>query len=164
MSLVNTNLEKEFNLAPQKEQEKSEESPLAIIESSPKTLDCYEKIDKIEKALPQVDGLNASDKEFDELAEYGIRSYKDLMDLSLNIEERFASDVASAASNMLGHAINARTNKIKKKLDMIELQIKKQVADFKTSQKNKSDDAVIEGKGELLDRNELLKHLLQKSK
>jgi len=165
MPLINTNLEDEFNLSPMsldesEVNEEAEETALAL-QNEPQTLDHYKELDKIEAALPQVSGLDAADKEFDELAEYGIQAHKDLMELAMNIEQRFAGEVASSAGAMLGHAINARTNKIKKKLDMISLQLKKQLADHKT--KSAPEPEELEGSGHVLDRNELLDHLLGKS-
>ena len=41
-------------------------------------------LDKIDEALPQVSGL-ADDKEIDKYAEESYNSYKDLMDLGMNI-------------------------------------------------------------------------------
>ena len=118
----------------------------------------YSDLDKISAALPKVTGLEETDEQLDELADLAITAHKDLMELSLNIEQRFCGEVAGAASSMLGHAIAARTNKIKKKLDLINLQIKKQVAD----QKLKMDDenSSTKGEGIVMDRNELLAHLL----
>lgn len=164
MTIINTNLESEFNLAPMSlnQSESTEEAPETAIElqNEPTTLAHYKELDKIEAALPQVFGLDASDAEFDELAEYGIQAHKDLMELSVNIEQRFAADVASAAGNMLNAAITARTNKIKKKLDMITLQLKKQLADHKTKEVEQPED--LEGEGKMFDRNEILNHLLGK--
>jgi hypothetical protein len=161
MSLINTKLEAEFNLAHvtansakelnviEKKDNKSENLALTAVQ--------YDELDKIEKALPQVNGLNSSDEELDELAEYAVAGYKDLLELSKNVEERFCGEVAGAAANMLGHAITAKTNKIKKKLDMISLQIKKQIADSKV--KNENENESLDGQSKLLDRNELLKLL-----
>ena len=164
---ISTKLEEEFNMSPididdedidDEKEEVEPENPIALSQT-PTTIERYKELDKIEEALPQVYGLNSTDDELDELAVYAIKAHKDLMDLSMNIEQRFAGEVASAAGNMLGHAIAARTNKIKKKLDMINLQIKKQVADHKT--KTTDEPAELEG-GTVLDRNELLAHLLAK--
>jgi hypothetical protein len=166
MPLINTNLEEEFNLTPltlDEDEVVTEETDIEIV-SEPQSLDHYKELDKINEALPQVRGLDATDKELDELAEYGIQAHKDLMELAMNIEQRFAGDVASSAGAMLGHAINARTNKIKKKLDIIALQIKKQLADHKTKSDIKEVPEELEGKGTILDRNELLNHLLGKGK
>lgn len=164
---ISTKLEEEFDLAPIsmdddddiEDDEVEPETPTTLIQT-PTTIERYKELDKIEEALPQVFGLNSTDDELDELAKYAIKAHQDLMDLSMNIEQRFAGEVASAAGNMLGHAIAARTNKIKKKLDMINLQIKKQVADHKTKSVDEPEE--LQG-GTVLDRNELLAHLLDKS-
>jgi hypothetical protein len=164
--IINTNLEKEFNLNPlilEESTEKSvEESALEMISESGTIEQCKE-LDKIDYALPQVWGLESTDKELDDIAEKAIQSYQDLMELSMNIDQKYCGDVSGAAATMLGHAITARTNKIKKKLDIITLQIKKQLADHKTKTVD-TEPEELEGKGTVLDRNELLRHLLGKDK
>ena len=155
---TNTNLEKEFDLAPMNLE--SEETAIEL--SEPITLDHYQELDKINEALPVVHGLDSSDQELDELAEYAITAHKDLMDLAMNVEQRFAGEISGAAANFLGQAITARTNKIKKKLDMIALQIKKQVADSKT--KTGDDTPPVDGQSKVLDRNDLLALLQEKTK
>ena len=75
-------------------------------------------IDKIDGALPAVRGLDASDQEMDDLAKLAQDSYRDLMDLGMNVDSRFASEIFSVASNMLGHAITAKQAKLNKKLKM----------------------------------------------
>jgi hypothetical protein len=150
--IINKRMENEFNLAP------IENSELEII--SEPTMDVYAKIDKITSALPLVGGLETADKELDELAEFGLQAHKELMELCMAVETKYSGEIASAASTMLAHAITAKTNKIKKKLDMVELQIKNQVADFKCKTKDTDDDESSE-KGIVMNRNELLAHLLQ---
>lgn len=120
-------------------------------------------IDKIEKALPQVKGLEASDGEMDELASLATNSYKDLMSLGMQVDSRFASEIFNSASSMLGHAITAKTAKLNKKLKMIELQLKKAQLDHKMSEKTEELDNTPVGSGQALDRNELLKMLATKS-
>jgi hypothetical protein len=93
-------------------------------------------LEKIEAALPQVKGLEAADNEMDELAQMATDSYKDLMDLGMQVESRFSSEIFNSASSMLGHAITARTAKINKKLKMLDLQMKKAQLDMKTAAKN----------------------------
>jgi hypothetical protein len=117
------------------------------------------KIDKIEAALPEVKGLESSDQEMDDLAELAVSSYKDLMDLGMNVDSRFAADVLGVASNMLGHAITAKTAKLNKKLRIIDLQLKKLSLDQRAALNNSSVKPT-EGTGHVLDRNELLQKLL----
>jgi hypothetical protein len=114
-------------------------------------------LDKIEAALPQVRGLEAADTEMDELAELATSSYKDLMDLGMQVESRFSSEIFNSASSMLGHAITAKTAKINKKLKMLDLQMKKAQLDAKTMAKNEEIESTPLGEGKSLDRNELLK-------
>jgi hypothetical protein len=47
------------------------------------------------------------------------------MDLGMNVDSRWASDIFGVASTMLGHAITAKTAKLNKKLKMVDLQLKK---------------------------------------
>ena len=63
---------------------------------------------------------------------------------------------------MLGHAITAKTAKVSKKLKMIELQLKKAALDQKQASKEKEIEATPLGEGKALDRNEILKALLEK--
>lgn len=114
-------------------------------------------LDKIEAALPQVKGLEAADNEMDELAAMATSSYKDLMDLGMQVESRFSSEIFNSASSMLGHAITAKTAKINKKLKMLDLQLKKAQLDAKNAAKNEEIENTPLGDGKALDRNELLK-------
>ena len=128
------------------------------------TQETYSTLDKIEQALPQVRGLEASDSEMDELARLAQDSYKDLMDLGMQVDSRFASEIFNSAGTMLGHAITAKTAKINKKLKMIDLQLKKASLDQKNVEKDKEIANVPLGEGSLVDRNELLKSILANKK
>jgi len=127
------------------------------------TTDTLNNLEKIENALPQVKGLEASDGEMDELASLATNSYKDLMDLGMQVDSRFASEIFNSAGTMLGHAITAKTAKLNKKLKMIELQLKKAALDHKMSEKTEELDNTPMGSGQALDRNELLKMLSAKT-
>jgi hypothetical protein len=122
-----------------------------------------DNIEKIENALPQVRGLDMADGEMDELAGLATSSYKDLMDLGMQVDSRFASEIFNSAGTMLGHAITAKTAKINKKLKMIELQLKKAQLDQKIASKTEEIENTPLGEGKALDRNELLKMLSVKS-
>jgi len=74
----------------------------------------------------------------------------------MNVEARYGSRIFEVATNMLNAAITAKTNKIDKKLKMVDLQLKKLAIDKKSG---KNDDAV-EGEGYILtDRNSILEKL-----
>jgi CRISPR/Cas system CMR-associated protein Cmr5 small subunit len=127
------------------------------------TTEALNNLEKIENALPQVRGLDAADSEMDELASMATSSYKDLVDLGMQVDSRFASEIFNAASSMLGHAITAKTAKINKKLKMIDLQLKKAQLDQKTAEKSEEVESTPIGEGKALDRNELLKMLNPKT-
>jgi hypothetical protein len=114
-------------------------------------------LEKIEAALPQVRGLEAADSELDELAGLATSSYRDLMDLGMQVESRFSSEIFNSASSMLGHAITAKTAKINKKLKQLDLQLKKAALDQKVQTKTEEVENTPIGEGKALDRNELLK-------
>jgi hypothetical protein len=120
----------------------------------------YAEFDKVAAALPQVKGLGElSDLELDKLAVEAEESYKNLMDLGMNVDSRYSGRIFEVAGNFLRNAIDAKSGKIDKKLKMIELQLKKQ----KLDQGNKDGPAVEESDGFVIsDRNELMKKLLKK--
>lgn len=122
----------------------------------PETLDA---LDKIEAALPAVRGLEASDQEMDELAAKATKEFDNLMDLGMQVDSRFASEIFSVASQMLGHAITAKTAKMNKKLKMIDLQLKK----AKLDKDEVNNNNIPTGQGAVLDRNELLSRLVDRT-
>lgn len=126
------------------------------------TTDAVSNLEKIDSALPQVRGLNAADEEMDELAELAITSYKDLVDLGMQVDSRFSAEIFNSASSFLGHAITAKTAKINKKLKMIDMQLKKAQLDQKQLSKAEQIESTPLGEGQSLDRNELLKLLMNK--
>ena len=121
----------------------------------------YQEFDKIAAALPQVKGLGElSDLELDKLAMEAEDSYKNLMDLGMNVDSRYSGRIFEVASSMLRNAIDAKSQKIDKKLKIVELQLKKLKID-----KDGSDDGSepVESEGMIIsDRNELMKKLLKK--
>ena len=127
------------------------------------TTDALNALEKIDQALPQVRGLEASDTELDELAQMAVDSFKDLSDLGMQVDSRFSSEIFGVASNMLGHAITAKTAKLNKKLKMIDLQLKKAQLDQKLASKSEEIENTPVGEGKALDRNELLKMLASKT-
>lgn len=153
-------LEELFNLASETDSQDNIELPPDTQEITETALN---NLEKIENALPQVRGLEVADIEMDELANLAQASYKDLMDLGMQVDSRFSSEIFGVASNMLGHAITAKTAKVHKKLKMIELQLKKAALDAKNADKEKEIEATPVGKGQVLDRNEILKMFASKN-
>lgn len=121
-----------------------------------------EEFDKIAAALPRVKGLgDVSDAELDGLAKKAEDAYDDIMDLAMQVEPRYSARMFEVATNMLNSAITAKTNKIEKKLKMVDLQLKKLAIEKKHG--DKSDE--VEGEGYILtDRNSILEKLKNMNK
>jgi len=127
-------------------------------ENNPVMQNTLSELDKVQAALPMVRGLEASDTEMDELADKATKGFDDMMDLGMNVDSRWASDIFGVASTMLGHAITAKTAKLNKKLKMVDLQLKKANLDQKAKANN---EETVDGTGVVLDRNALLDRLLK---
>jgi len=160
-------LEQLLNLAPAPDsvQELTAETAQEFIEQNQNIINEVDAaIDKIDLALPLVRDLDTGDQELDELATLAKDRAQDMIDLGMNSDPRFAGVILQTASNMLGHAITAKTAKMDKKLRMIQLQMQKARLDhqIKKDNINSSVDAPVEGHGIILDRNELLKQILDK--
>lgn len=164
-------LENLFNL-PQEEKKESNSVEPEHDNQDNETYDDYqmtlsnslEELDKIEQALPAVRGLEMSDKEMDELSGKASASFDDLMDLGMNVDSRYSADIFSVASTMLGHALTAKNAKINKKLKMIDLQLKKMRLDQDQTKKKLGEEMLESQDGVVIDRNQLLNELLNKSK
>ena len=154
-------LEELFDLPPTTEEVDAAVPSIAENRTIIQNLDAA--IDKIDAALPAVRGLESTDTEMDELAGLATGSYKDLMDLGMQVDSRFASEIFSVASNMLGHAITAKTAKLDKKLKIIDLQMKKMRLDQQQADKDPEGAAAQQGQGHVLSRNELLERILGKN-
>jgi len=160
------NVKEEFKKVDKKEKENQAKQANGV---STKNLDpqtaknlekTYAEFDKISASLPQVKGLgDLSDLELDKLATEAEESYKNLMDLGMNVDSRYSGRIFEVASSMLRNAIDAKGSKIDKKLKMVELQLKK----LKIDKTGKDDlGAIEESDGFVIsDRNELMKKLLK---
>ena len=141
------------------------ETPPVQIEQEdvPVTTTALANLERIESALPAVKGLEAADGEIDELVGMAKESYEDLMNLGMQVDSRYASEIFAVASTMLGHAITAKTAKVNKKLRQIDLQLKH--AKLKGDQLRQLEQAASEegaiptAEGVVLDRNELMRRL-----
>lgn len=119
-----------------------------------------EEFDKIASALPRVRGLgDVSDAELDGLAKKAEDAYEDIMDLAMQVEPKYSARMFEVATGMLNAAITAKTNKIDKKLKMVDLQLKKLAIDKKDGGSG-GKGGIEEGEGYILtDRNSILAKL-----
>ena len=158
------NVKKAFEEVDKKEKEQKLTNGAPVQKNvDPKTAKALEKtyaeFDKIAAALPQGKRLGElSELELDKLAVEAEESYKNLMDLGMNVDSRYSGRIFEVASTMLRNAIDAKGSKIDKKLKMVELQLKK----LKIDKTGKADPEPIESEGIIIsDRNELMKKLLK---
>jgi hypothetical protein len=157
-------LEELFNLPPA--DETSVEDAETTIEENREMIEAVDlAIDKIDAALPFVSDLDTSDRELDELSDLAKAKFQDLIDLGMNVEARFSGHILATAGTLLGHAITAKQAKLDKKLKMVDLQLKKARLDMQIKQAEEKDEGgklldAEDGKGVVLDRNELLKQIL----
>jgi hypothetical protein len=141
----------------------AEEAELVIEENRDIITEVNLAIDKIDAALPTVHNLDTGDTELDELAQLAQSKAEDLIDLGMNVEPRFSGVILQTAGMLLGHAITAKTAKLDKKLKMVQLQLAKAKLDHQIKKDTKDPvEAAIDGQGVVLDRNELLKQILNK--
>jgi hypothetical protein len=113
--------------------------------------------EKVDVALPTVEGLDAHDIEMDDIAKRAVRTFEDLISLGGNVPDMHAGKIYEVAGQMLKTALDAKNAKADKKLKMIELQLKKVRAeqiDFESGN-GKQNPA-----GGEFDRNELLKFIV----
>jgi len=149
-------LEEVFNLPPESVVEPMEDNmaqqPVINLQ------DKLEEFDKIAAALPKVKGLgDMADSELDALAAKAEQAYDDLMDLGMNVDARYGARMFEVAAQMMNAAIVAKTNKIDKKLKMVDLQLKKLAIDKKSGN---TENQTVEGEGYILtDRNSILEKL-----
>jgi hypothetical protein len=140
-----------------------EESQQTIAENRELITEVDLAIDKIDAALPTVRDLETGDTELDELATLAKSKAEDLIDLGMNVEPRFSGVILQTAGMLLGHAITAKTAKLDKKLRMVQLQLQKARLDHQIRKDaGTPEEQAIEGQGMVLDRNELLKQILNK--
>lgn len=155
-------LEEEFNLPPLEEvlgtnSHSETESTDITIQSVEDAISISEKINS---ALSEVRGMEAHDKEMDDIAQQAIDSYQQLMTLGMNMSDMAAGPVFNNAAQMLKIALDAKDSKVTRKLKQVDLMLKKARLDQQTSK----DDPVEDVKATVLDRNELLKLINQKDK
>jgi hypothetical protein len=159
-------LEELFDVAPTDElditvQENSNVVETVTAKDLPQIQTALTNVDKIDAALPSVRELDTSDKEMDDIAQLAQDTFKDLMDLGMNVEARFSGEIFNNASRMLDTALSAKSAKINKKLRMVDLQLKKATLDARLAREAKANGEDTEdGEGQAVDRNQLLMEIL----
>ncbi len=127
--------------------------------SQAELVETLKEIEEIDDKMKSVVDLTSSDKEMDDIADKAMETFRDLMDLGMNVDARAAAPIFEAATKLMGHAVTAKSSKIDKKLKLLDYELKKRRLDHQIAQDtgNKEEESDIEGTGRILDRNELLK-------
>jgi len=158
-----------FNLAPNDDEEM--DAPELGDDNHQEMLQLLDAADDINDSLPQIMGVDSTDKDFDEYAKKSVGAFQDLCDLASSVEDRLVADLYTAASSMIGNALTAKQAKISSKVDMIKLQIQysklKLEADKLEFQKQKftKSDSLDAEEGDLIeiDRTEFLRSLIEEA-
>ena len=152
-------LEELFDLTPSGTKSEPTESTITTEQTRSQLAQIDATIDKIDAALPTVRDLETGDRELDDLASKAQETFDDLMNLGMQVDSRYASEIFAVAGTMLGHALTAKTAKLNKKLKMVDLQLKKMKMDQDQASKG-GDEAVETAHGQVLSRNDLLERLM----
>ena len=139
--------------------------PMPDTVTPPDTTEIAAQLDlanRIDKALPQVKGLETEDRDLDDYANKAMDSFEKLMDLGFNVDDRNAGVIFDVASKMMSAAITAKTAKLDKKLKMVDLQLK---AARLAQQQKPEEESSKAGNDELsTDRNAILNLISQNLK
>ena len=146
-------LEEEFNLPPIEEVTEQVPSVQESKQEIEEVQDALTVSEKINAAFKEIKGLEDHEIEMNDIAKEAINSYKQLMDLGMNVSDMAAGKVFAEASNMLKIALDASDAKTNAKLQQIDLMLKKARID-KFSDKGNNEEAV---QATVFDRNDLLK-------
>jgi RNase P/RNase MRP subunit p29 len=144
-------IEEALNMSSLEESEIKGELP-----STEDVVEALEQAKNLEKQFIKMDHYDTHDKEMDELAGLAVQAHKDLQELGMNVEIRHAGEIFNSSSQMLKIAVEAKNNKVDKKLRLLKLQLEKLKID-----KVYGDNDDIDGTVVKLDRNELMKQLKQ---
>ena len=155
-------LEQEFNLPSMEElKELSQQEVVDVGLEEPKQVPAEVEVtkaitnaEKIDSALPQVNGVEKHDVDMEDIATKAIDSYEELMSLGMNVQDAHAGRIFETAGKMLQIAMDSKNAKVDKKLRMIDLQIRKLRLDAMEGTNTGDSDG-----SQVMDRNQLLQFL-----
>jgi hypothetical protein len=148
-------LEDAFNLPSINDEDDEDEEGTQTTEDITQAL---ENAKNLEKRFHKTNHYDTHDKEMDELAGLAVTAHKDLQELGMNVEIKHAGEIFSSSSQMLKIAVDAKNNKVEKKLKLLRLQLIKMKLDLEYRD---SEESAVEGVATKLDRNDLLEQLKQ---
>lgn len=150
--MSNRQLEKLFNLEPAESFDDPEK--ISEIEENNLISDTNLPIEqRIDQALPQVEGIGRGDAEVDNIAEEAMKTYQEIKELAMNVEPRHSAELLAVAAQLLKTALDAKQGKIRDKLAAVRLQISALTA----SRNKEKDGSVTETDGKIVgDRNQII--------
>jgi len=161
---VTKKMEDFFNLPPSHPEEELIITPIKTKEElmveANQIFSALSTVEKIDHALPVVNGLDMHDSEMDDIANKAVKTFQDLVNLGGNVPDMHAGKIYEVAGQLLKTALDAKNSKAERKLKMIDLQIKKAKLEIDSGN---NDNPSTRGGGEF-DRNELLKYIVQTNK
>jgi hypothetical protein len=95
----------------------------------------------------------------DDIHQKALDTFKDLVELGMNVEVHAGAKLLETANAMLKTAMEAKDSKVDRKLKMINLQLQKAKLDFSKEKKTGGDNELESDGSVTLDRNELLKRI-----
>lgn len=129
------------------------------LESQSQEIDqALQQAKQIQRDYESLDHYDQHDVEMDNLAGMAIKAHQDLQDLGMNVEVRHAGEIFSSSSQMLKIAVDAKNNKVEKKLKLLKLQLEKMRIDKMPGNEK---EPGFEGTAIQIDRNEILQQLRQ---
>jgi len=156
-------LEETFNIAPEEAPKEEIQDETPTIEESKDLTELLnadiEIAERIDDALPMVSDLNQHDREMDDIHQKALDTFKDLVELGMNVEVHAGAKLLETANAMLKTAMEAKDSKVDRKLKMINLQLQKAKLDFSKEKKTGGDNELESDGSVTLDRNELLKRI-----
>lgn len=144
----------------QKKKEKADKS----LKKSENQKSTKKYADDVKNSIPDVKNLgDATDEEFDEVAEQAMEAYKQVFDVGMNSDPRHSARLFEIAGNMLKTNLDAKSEKANKKIKVLEQQLKKQKQDqdeSKKKSKNNEKSEELNSDGYVVaDRNSLLEKI-----
>lgn len=158
------------NVMPETESESDSELTKEEIETQiAETSGDLEITERVDSALPMVQGFEHLEREMDEYADKAMSTFDTLVDLGMNVEDRHAAPIFDSASKMLTAALTAKQAKLDKKMRMIDLQMRKAKLDLEERKVNANlkdkEDNTEEIEGKVIgDRSTMLQEILSKIK
>lgn len=146
-------LEEVLNLPPHNEFRSHEDDSEEIVnEVKPVVYNDITTDEKIDHALGSISDLDEHDREMDDIAKHALEAFEELREYGMNSSEAHAGKILEVASQMLKTALEAKESKAKRKLNTIDLQLKK----LKINKHYDNKGSAAESSGGEFDRNELL--------